>query len=303
MEKKQYFYKIYGVIFVSEIEYPQLIKAPETKEPDIVLCLGDIQDEDLYEDYSNRIFCVNQSKIHFSNHKGCFLIQDGKKIEMCPKKGVALEELTPFVFGYGMAMIFFQRGKLAIHCSAVKFLGKAFLICGGSGSGKSTLTAKLLENGAELLTDDVAVVDISPEGKAMVYPAFPQQKLCRDAVIRNRMDTEQLLYIDEEKDKFAVSRREKFCDTATELGGVIALNRYNGESVTLQQLKGHATLHAILDNLFLRPLFEQSYALPPEDMIKCLTIAQNVPVYKLLRPLTGDTTTEQIRLLRDIIEE
>ena len=54
--------------------------------------------------------------------------------------------------------------------------GEMCVIQGTSGSGKSTFTTKLLENGFRLMTDDVAIVDISSEGDIMVYPAFPQQK-------------------------------------------------------------------------------------------------------------------------------
>lgn len=297
MKRKRFFYKIYGVTLVSDIEYPQLIKAQETKTPQLQIILPDIPEEERSEDTSNQVFSVNKEKIHFSNQKGSFLICDGKTIELQPKRGVRLEELTPFVFGYCMAMVFWQRERIAIHCSAVKLFGKAYLICGGSGSGKSTLTARLLEHGAELLTDDVAVVDFELDGKAVVYPAFPQQKLCRDAVCRNCMDMEQLLYIDEDRDKFAVSRTDKFCDTKTELGGFIMLNRQDIDAVTLKELQGKEALYDLLDNLFLRPVFAESCAFPPEDMLKCIQLVQNVPMVKLLRPMNGDTTREQITRL------
>lgn len=303
MNRRKYYYKIYGIILESDVEYPQLIKAAETKEPELRIILPDCPADGWSEDYSNQVLCVNKEKIHFSNQKGSFLVCGGNTIEIQPKKGVPLEELTPFVFGYCMAMVFWQRGKLAIHCSAVKFLGKAYLICGGSGSGKSTLTARLLEQGAKLLADDVAVVDLEEDGKAVVFPAFPQQKLCRDAVHRAHLDTSELIYIDEDRDKFAVSRTAEFCASKTELGGTIMLNRQNVEKVVLQQLQGKTALYALLDNLFMRPVFSNSCAFPPEDMLKCIQLVQAAPVLKLLRPMTGDTTKEQISLLLDRIRE
>lgn len=292
-----YYYKIYGTVLASEIEYPQLLAAKEETPELWIKTVTEIAG-DSEEDYSNRVYAVTKEQIHFSNHKGSFIVREGKYIEIRPKKGVPMKDLTPFVFGYCIAMLFWQRGQLAIHCSSVKVGEKALIVCGGSGSGKSTLTTKLLEQGGKLLTDDVAVVDFSPEGKVLVLPAFPQQKLCRDAVVRNELNTEELLYIDEDKDKFAISREEDFCAEATELGAIIALNRYDGNSVVMQQLQGHATLQAILDNLFMKPVFEASLAFPPEDMMKCIKIAQTTPVYKLLRPMSGDTTKEQIQQIK-----
>lgn len=303
MNRFSFFYKIYGVILESDIEYPQLMKASEAKEPELRIILPDCPADGWSEDYTNQVFCVNKKKIHFSNQKGSFLVCDGNRIEIQPKKGVPVDELTPFVFGYCMAMVFWQRGKLAIHCSAVKLFGKAYLICGGSGSGKSTLTARLLEQGAKLLADDVAVVDLEADGKAVVFPAFPQQKLCRDAVHRTNLDASELIYIDEDRDKFAVSRTTEFCDSETELGGMIMLNRQSIDEVVLQQLQGKTALYALLDNLFMRPVFSNSCAFPPEDMLKCIQLVQAAPVLKLLRPMTGDTTKEQIHLLVDRIQE
>lgn len=294
----EYYYQIYGTVLLSEVEYPQLLST-EKKTPQLwIKTVSDIEGDDV-GNYANQVYALSKEKIHFSNHKGSFVITRGTTIAIRPKKGVPMKELTPFVFGYCMAMVFWQRGRLAIHCSAVKWQEKALIICGGSGSGKSTLTTKLLEYGGKLLTDDVAIVDFSPEGKVFVLPAFPQQKLCRDAVVRNDLNTEELLYIDEDKDKFAVSRVEEFCGEATDLGAIIALNRYSGENVSIQPLQGHAALQAILDNLFMKPVFEASLAFPPEDMMKCIRIAQAVPVYKLLRPMTGDTTGEQIQRLKE----
>ncbi len=295
---KLFYYKIYGVILASEIEYPQLLPAAEEAPELWIKTFAEIE-KDSVEDYTNQVYELSRNRIHFSNHKGSFVVTDGTTIKIRPKKGVPMNDLTPFVFGYCIAMVFWQRGKLAIHCSAVKWGEQALMVCGGSGSGKSTLTTRLLEQGCKLLTDDVAVVDVTSEGRVLVLPAFPQQKLCRDAVVRNDLNTEELLYIDEDRDKFAVSRVEEFCSEATPLGAIISLNRHTGETVVMQQLQGHATLQAVLDNLFMKPVFESSLAFPPEDMMKCIQIAQKTPIFKLLRPMSGDTTKEQIQQIKE----
>ena len=213
-----------------------------------------------------------------------------------------MDQLTPFVFGYSIAMLFWQRNQLAIHCSAVECDGKALIIAGDSGSGKSTLTTKLLENGFRLMTDDVAIVDISSEGHIMVYPAFPQQKLCRDAVHRNHLNTEDLLYIDEDRDKFAVPRRNCFCDSPCKLSAMLCLSVQNEDSdVLLTELNGHQKLISFLENNFLFPMFRNSGGFCTEDMQKCLQTVQTLPLYRMMRPFGIDSTDTQLQKIQKII--
>lgn len=77
------------------------------------------------------------------------------------------------------------------------------------------MTCGLLERGYRLLADDMAVVQTFSGKKdsrelALVYPAFPYQKLCRDAAVRRGYALEKLLYINEEKDKFLVPWKGDF---------------------------------------------------------------------------------------------
>ena len=213
-----------------------------------------------------------------------------------------MNQLTPFVFGYCIAMLFWQRNQLAIHCSAVEHDGNALIIAGDSGSGKSTLTTKLLENGFRLMTDDVAIVDISAQDNVIVYPAFPQQKLCRDAVHRNHLNTEDLLYIDEDRDKFAVPRRDCFCESPCKLSAMLCLSVQNEDSdVLLTELNGHQKLISFLENNFLFPMFRNSGGFCTEDMQKCLQTVQTLPLYRMMRPFGIDSTDTQLQKIQKII--
>lgn len=296
MEKRLYWYMIYGTVFCSEAEYPHLVET-DIREAEAYIRLVGVMEGETGDDYENRIFVINKKKIHFGNSKGSFMVTEGRYIDIHPNSDVPLAELNPFVFGYCMAMLFWQRGRLAIHCSTVNYNGSALIISGGSGSGKSTLTARFLDCGSRLMTDDVAILETVGQGEIMVYPGFPQQKLCRDAVGRNKLDTKELLYIDEDKDKFAVDRREGFSTEPVRLGAMVCLNRYSGKEVRIRELSGHEKLDFILENQFLRPMFENSCEYPPEDMKQSLIIAMSVPVYEVLRPIKGDTTAEQLRLI------
>lgn len=301
MNNELFWYKIYGTTLCSEIEYPHLVPT-NGQDADIYIKKGRSLLSLIENETTYYVSPITKSHILFCNQVGIFQITDGTTITICPKEGISMNQLTPFVFGYCIAMLFWQRNQLAIHCSAVEHDGNALIIAGDSGSGKSTLTTKLLENGFRLMTDDVAIVDISAQDNVIVYPAFPQQKLCRDAVHRNHLNTEDLLYIDEDRDKFAVPRRDCFCEKPCKLSAMLCLSVQSENSdVILTELNGHKKLISFLENNFLFPMFRNSGGFCTEDMQKCLQTVQTLPLYRMMRPFGIDSTDTQLQKIQKII--
>lgn len=301
MNNKLFWYRIYGTTLCSEIEYPHLVPT-NGQDSDIYIKKGRSLLSLIENETTYYVSPITKSHILFCNQVGIFQITDGTTITICPKEGISMNQLTPFVFGYCIAMLFWQRNQLAIHCSAVEHDGNALIIAGDSGSGKSTLTTKLLENGFRLMTDDVAIVDISAQDNVIVYPAFPQQKLCRDAVHRNHLNTEDLLYIDEDRDKFAVPRRDCFCEKPCKLSAMLCLSVQSENSdVILTELNGHQKLISFLENNFLFPMFRNSGGFCTEDMQKCLQTVQTLPLYRMMRPFGIDSTDIQLQKIQKII--
>lgn len=71
-------------------------------------------------------------------------------------------ELIPVLLaGTVTALLLTLRGATVLHASAVATSGRALALVGHSGRGKSTLAALLCGAGADLVTDDVLVVEPS----------------------------------------------------------------------------------------------------------------------------------------------
>jgi hypothetical protein len=65
-----------------------------------------------------------------------------------------------------------QRHQRALHASAVSLHDKALACVGGSGLGKSTMAERMCRRtGAKLLADDIAAIDILPNGEVHVLPS------------------------------------------------------------------------------------------------------------------------------------
>lgn len=293
-------YKIYNQILASDFSFPQLIPAEQSnafsKPADITIKSAPLPVEIAAYLRDIHPFYYQQDQLAFRNQTGCFLISNGRQITVQEYPEITQAQITPFLLGYAMAMLFWQRNQLAIHCSAIEYKGKALLIAGGSGSGKSSLTHRYLSAGARLLCDDMAILQQAPS-EILVLPAFPQQKLCRDTAIRMKLDLDQMNYIDEARDKFALSCREHFCNTPVPLHSIIFLNRWRDPEVAIVRLQGHSALCSLINNLFLHPMFEQECNLPPKDMLSLLSIVNHANLFQLHRPETGDSTLLQFDLI------
>lgn len=57
----------------------------------------------------------------------------------------------------------------------------------------------------------------------LVEPSYPQQKLCRDMALKCGKPLEELIYIDEERDKYAWRRQGCYRKEAALLGKIFLL--------------------------------------------------------------------------------
>ncbi|SFB19375.1 hypothetical protein SAMN05216249_11265 [Acetitomaculum ruminis DSM 5522] len=334
-----YTYKIYDNYLASDISFFQLLEysPKENETPGIVLSYEKMPEDILKKVYEEKKLSeVSKERIWFHNQYGYFLVEKGKYIKVFLKdkgerlairdflgdksedlddafeelknksleevlKSPCIEKIYPFILGYCMAMVFWQRDMVAIHCSAVEIEGQAVLIAGGSGSGKSTLTSRFLEKGARLLSDDLVVLQWD-EDTVYALPAFPQQKLCRDAAIRQNNDLKDLRYIDEDKDKFAVSVRDKFYDKKLPLKLMVNLQPHDEiRKVQSYFVKGHEKLLLLIHNHFLKPVFDAEDAFKPQDMALAMKIASKIEMVRMFRPRQGDSTKEQYKIIMDAL--
>ena len=96
-------------------------------------------------------------------HAGRFLLRNGREILVSPFESPESEAFQSFLTGTVAGLLFHQQSRLALHASAVVVRGRAILLSGWATVGKSALAAALMEQGAEFLSDDLCLVDMSRE--------------------------------------------------------------------------------------------------------------------------------------------
>ncbi|MBE5937544.1 MAG: hypothetical protein E7265_05895 [Lachnospiraceae bacterium] len=305
------YYKLYDMIMATDMEFPQLIVydaglADNNVTCDIEIFEGNIPSdivtkskEKAYEFLPDKSYLVN---------KTCFLyVCDGKRITYKLKPEGIVRYLQSYILGFGMSMIAMQRNMLAIHCSALACNGEAVLIAGESGSGKSTLATVFLENGYKLMADDMALIETCEnsadnERRVIAKSAFPYQKLCRNVVEEKGYNPDELIYINEYKDKFLAPCRELFQEETVPVKALIYLYVTQNDEVTVNEAEGLDKFHICAGNLFLRKLLgNDRYA--PHIGQKCLEAASAMPVYCIGRPQNGDTTDEVVNAAFSVVKK
>lgn len=281
-----YSYYIYGLGIQSEIRLYQL-EQYTGGAVDVTVYRGEIPADIAQYAKAGSKSSMSRNRAWFCNDLGHFIISNGTEIMVQPVEHATEEQLASFVLGWCIAFLFQQRGVSAIHCSALEMKNRAVLISGGSGAGKSTLTLALLQKGYRYLADDIAMVDVNKD--MLIQPAFPQQKVCRD--VAERMESEQLFYVDEKKDKFAYVNVEQFCEEPKKLSTIFLLSSYEGQELVIEKLKGLEKWNGIMRNLFLLDAY-LALGFPGEEKNRCLEIAGKVEVYAIRRPQGKDTVEE-----------
>ena len=240
------------------------------------------------------------TQVSYVSNSFCYMvIEEGKTIFYEKKAGVTSQLLNAYILGWGIAILFYQRGHLALHGSCLTDKKKALIISGNSGSGKSTVTEEILTRGFGFMADDMVVVQKSDDNVMLATAAFPYQKLCRDVVENLSMPKEEIIYIDETKDKYLVPYQGDFDETPVPIHIMIILKVSDIEQVRVQELTGADKFYASMDALFLQPLLgEQLYM--PEQGRRILEFASKVQMYQIERPREKNSKKEIVDAILEI---
>ncbi len=148
----------------------------------------------------------------------------------------------------------------------------------------------------------------------MVFPAFPQTKLCRDQVIKQGLNVSELTYIDQRKDKFALINKDAFTLTPHPLSYIFLLDKYNPDKareeetakdkqscdVIVTEITGFQKIELITRNMFLSFMLKDM-GLNADIFSLCTAIAKECPIYHIKRPVGKDTVSEITSIIENIV--
>ena len=303
-------YRLYGLLIKSNIDFPQLIPAKEGDGAsfDVEIVVDDTEElsktvDELKAEGNN--FGKNQDGIWFRNQAGYFTVEhrDGISYMLCKKyKDVHISIVRSFLLGNALAIMLTQRNKTVLHGSTLVLEDKTIMVCGDSGAGKSTLSMALQDKGAKLMADDISVIDTDEtDGFCYAYSGFPEQKLCRDAAIRQGYDLNTLTYVNEDRDKFSIDSNSIFVEGRRKPDVLFMLHKGfledMGMGVIVREVTGADKVNAITDRFFLNELYYGFLTLSPSNMMKCVKLAGQIKIIDIKRACETNTIDELIQVV------
>jgi hypothetical protein len=299
---EEYFYKVYGLTVFSEIMLNELVEIDKDN-------IGNIRNEiDVnikYNDMPKNITeSINKRKLYYYSfdeswfyipYIAVYRVCNGREIYI-KHMGGKIQEIKTYLLGGAFMCLLFQRKTIAVHGGSILTNSGGIIITGRCGAGKSTLTSAFINRGYKYLSDDLSVVEINSDSKLEIKPAYPQQKLCRDAAVKLGYNINKLVRIDDRRDKFAVAARKEFVNLPKKLAAIFEISVDKRiKEIKIEEVKGIDKLNSIIDNLYESDV-AKAYGVGPFMNI-ILDIAKNIPYYKLTRPKDLFTVNEQIRLI------
>jgi hypothetical protein len=215
-----------------------------------------------------------------------------------PVSGVEERLLRLSLLGPALGLILHQRGLLVIHASVVAHGSGAVAFLGKNGWGKSTIAAALHAKGYDLVTDDVAAIQVG-DGAPSVLPGFPQVKLWPEAATLLGEAPERLPVLHPDFDKrgwraergFSLAPRQLERIYALAAGPAPAVERLPARDGCFELL-GHWYGHRFGDGL----LQNGSAA---AHLRQCAAVAAQVPIHRLVR--SGGSAT--LLHLADLVDD
>ena len=232
---------------------------------------------------------------------GCFLMQNRNEIIYQLKEGHEPLFIAEVILCLCLGIIIIQKGRLIIHGSGILWGNRAVIISGQSGSGKSTLAQAILRDGGIFMSDDAAAV-VLDEGKAFVYPGYPQQKLTASAAKAYMLDTAKLIPLPKEggEEKFALRFKEWYAGEKEELHAMIILRVDDVEHGKIKKITGSEKLKRFTDNLYKYNAYK-TMGFSKEHFMASVQIASQIELYELIRPVNGLTVEEEVLMLKEVL--
>ena len=275
-------YNVYGLIFASELELPELLPAHGT--PDVRIRYGTVAETlDNPRGRGGRYQTkANQLLLHL-DEVARYQVQNGSEIIIDRVPGALDSDVRTFLFGSCLGALLHQRGFLALHASAIQTERGAVLFAGKSGVGKSALLSAFLTRGYQMLADDISGIQLDADSVPVVQPAFPQVKLWADTLTHLNQSSHGLRRVRPQLEKFARPITNSFVSRPVPLAAVYILSAHNQTDIQLEPvdyvdrfalLLRHTYRHRYLEGLELR---QPHFAL-------ATTAAKVATVKRVIRP-------------------
>ena len=224
---------------------------------------------------------------------GTFTVTDGTRIRVARVPGADPAEVAATLRGRATAALLQQRGTLPLHLSAVVVGGRAVGVAGPPGVGKSSLACAFAARGHRLVTDDLAAVGWTEQGRPAVHPGPTTMRVWGSTARQLGWPTDDDHRISPGLDKYAYDLADRFVSGPLRLGAVYVLVAGCVTGIEVHRLTGFAAFEAY----FSGATYNREYLDTPDarawHFAQASRIADQVPTFAVGVP-SGDLPLAQL---------
>lgn len=285
-------YLLYDLGVRSEIPFPEAPPLPGHRQVDVTVRRGGLSidprshpDVIYHDDQKLWYSCLpDKDRYLFNTIVGAFELIGGSKIVVDLLPDADDDSVKAFTLGSAFGILQMQRGRIPIHGASIAFPGGTLIVTGDRGAGKSTITDAIVSKGYRYLSDDVSPLSLH-NGIFHVHPSYPQRKLCRDACLAGGYDLDKLVWINEDRDKFAVRRGHEWHNSPLPLGWMVEIVPDDVGAARVETVHGHDKLRFLFTNIY-RSWALRAIGIPPHKMKTLMALTSGTPMYRIYRPKT-----------------
>ena len=295
----QHDYIAYGLNIRSEIILEHLV-VKGFEHPDVVIRVGKVPNQIDRVKKTGECWVANDAEFLLSiPDVAKFHVCNGTDITIEPAKSAAMTAIHAFLLGSGFAAILHQRNQVVLHASAVQVDGKVIAFAGYSGAGKSTTAAHFIQKGAKLIADDLSVLEHGSQ--ISVLSAIPQNKLSGESLEKLGMSSKGLKQIDVDRNKYLVPTKDGFDVGSYPLDAIFVARLRPVSHPTVRRISSKSAIKILQNRTFRRRYICDGQL--PKLFQSWSKIAQNVPMFEIVRPIEGQSLDAVAKLIELQINE
>jgi hypothetical protein len=190
-------------------------------------------------------------------------------------------EAVIFLTGPVMGALLRQRGRLALHGSAVVTPNGALFFVGDSACGKSTLAAALQQRGWPVLSDEICALSFLPGG-VIAFPGCAQLPLWSDALGKLGIDPQPLSRMRPGIERYLLPPLTWLSDPVP-VRMIYELSVHNQPRLDVTELSRPDEFNLLKRHTYLRRLISQRDAQAAHFHLVS-QVVQAVPIRRIIRP-------------------
>lgn len=303
-----YLYRLGGLQLASDFALPGWPGWPEvgSRQADINIRLGVVPEHLANAEVCLRTIEARRGEAILLRFPGLMrvLVRDAEAV-VDPVPQADPDMIACCLLGKVQAALWYRRGLLPLHGSALAVGGRAVVILGESGAGKSTLAATLASRiGGMVVSDDTCVVHVRDGGGAEVWPNTSMSRLWPDAVRALGKTPEDLPRAPGFKDKLFMGNKDEVTASPLPLALMVALEiDEGGTHPNLRLFKPPQAVVATFFNL-QKPLVGKALRSESHLLAQAASLCRGVPMVQVRRPLVakGDRTDLAVLVEQAIAE-